>query len=263
MQQVIDRFGLVPSSPGDGTPFTLFACHDTEGGTGRTGAAGTIQFLHDTAAERNASYHEIWGWDAAGGGVLTVFRIVPANRAAHSVAPQPPPGPYEPDAWVRSKLGVNVNDPNQGVYAISIAGKVADVDALAVNPAFLREARIRFAQLSNELGIEFRAEHFRFNPRTRTDWGRTMMAALGGLTIPEDHDMTLPPDVPSDHWAAAAIRYVIAAGIMTVDDDGNFEPSKPVSRAVLAATIRRLLRFVNEGVNTKISRHNDADDAHS
>ena len=262
MQQVIDRFGLVPSSPGDGTPFTLFACHDTEGGTGRTGASGTIQFLHDTAAVRNASYHEVWGWDEAGGGVLTVFRIVPANRAAHSIAPQPPPGPYEPDAWVRSKLGSNVNDPNQGVYAISIAGKVADVDALAGNPAFLHEARIRFAQLSHELGIEFRAEHFRFNPRTRTDWGRRMMAALGGLTIPEDQDMTLPPDVPSDHWAAGAIRYVIDAGIMGVDNAGNFEPSKTVSRAVLAVTIRRLLRFVNEGVNTKISRHNNADDAH-
>jgi hypothetical protein len=68
--------------------------------------------------------------------------------------------------------------------------------------------------------------------------------------------------VPSDHWAAGAIRYAIATGIMGVDADGNFNPGKEVSRAVLATTIRRLLRFVNEGVNDKVSRHNNADNAH-
>lgn len=176
------RSGM-PSSPKSAAPFTMFACHDTEGLTGVAGAKSTISFLVSSATRRNASYHELWAYDEANDD-FTVIKIVPPNRAAHSLNPTPPT--YSPTKWVQDNLGLNKADPNQGVYAISIAGRVADVNRYAKNPKFLAHAKRRFAELSAELDIHTRAEHAQFNPATRTDWGKELTPALGGLRIEED-----------------------------------------------------------------------------
>lgn len=167
----------IPSWPGNGTDFTLIACHDTEGAQGRSGALGTIQFLIDRA-DRGASYHEIW-WYHETTDEFGVIRIVPTYRAAGSVAPQR--DKYTPTTWVKNSLGVNAWDPNQGAYAISIAGRVADVDRYSRNPKFLAHAHRRMMELWKELNLTKRAEHFQFNPGTRSDWGKSLMPALGGL----------------------------------------------------------------------------------
>lgn len=54
----------------------------------------------------------------------------------------------------------------------------------------------------------------------------------------------LPADVPGDirgNWAEAAIRRVIAAGIMAGYPDGSFRPDQPATRAELAAALDRIL----------------------
>lgn len=185
MIRVRDHFlAGMPSTPrGTNGPFRLIACHTTEGALGVAGAEGTARFLVDTAGTRSASYHELWAWDGAD---LHVLRIVPPTHAAHSLAPQPPPGPYEPDAWVRDSLGDVWRDPNMWVYAVSIAGRTSvEGVAYAQNPAFLSHARKRL----NSLGIGRLAEHSRFNPRTRSDWGSGLTKAIGGLILPIEDDM--------------------------------------------------------------------------
>lgn len=196
MYEIIDAFDpAMPSSAKNATPFTAIACHDTEGGTGRAGARGTITFLKSTASTRNASYHEIIAYETTPTKRFTVFRIVPASRCAHSIAPQPisPDSGlplYTPDAWVRQILGANWWNPNQGVYAQSIAGHKAEVAAYAADPYFVECMHRRQSELRALLHLQYRAEHFRFNPRTRTDWGNVLMDRLGGLVIPN----TLPKD---------------------------------------------------------------------
>lgn len=176
----------MPSWPGNGTPFTLIACHDTEGGQGRVGALGTIQFLIDTP-ERGASYHEIW-WYHESTDEFGVIRIVPPYRAAGSVAPQT--NLYFPTAWVKESLGAQWWDPNQGIYAVSIAGRVADVNRYSQNPKFLDHAHRRMLELWKELGVTRRAEHFQFNSTTRSDWGKLLMPALGGQVTSDRFDPT-------------------------------------------------------------------------
>ena len=197
----------IPSWPGNGTPFTLFACHDTEGGQGRVGAMGTVQFLIDRR-DRGASYHELW-WYHENTDEFGVIRIVQPFRAAGSIAPNTPP--YYPTSFVKTALGRSAWDPNQGVYAVSIAGRVADVNRYAQNPKFLAHANRRMQELRAELGIDKRAEHFQFQPGNRTDWGTLLTPALGGLTIPatlppvqEEPHMDLELVMKLEHWTAVA-----------------------------------------------------------
>lgn len=230
----------MPSSAGNGTPFTLLAEHDTEGGTGPVGAEGTIRFLKDTAAQRNASYHEIISYEPS----IQRFRVyvtVSGARAAHSVAPQPisPTSGlplYVPDAHVRAYLGVNVWNPNQGIYAQAIAGKVADVARYAEDRFFLECMHRRALELQKQFPtMKARAEHFRFNPRTRSDWGKILTPKLGGLVIPK----TLPAtgdDMPRFRRALHGISVPILEGASV-----RFSPSLAADQkdfSAKASTIR-------------------------
>lgn len=194
----------MPRTAKNGLPWKLIACHDTEGGTGLLGAQGTINFLVNNAGTRNASYHELW-WYAEASDGFGVIRIVPTTHCSHSLNPNPPPnGPYEPDAWVRAGLGDGWRDPNQGVYAVSIAGRVSDVDRYSLNPKFVGHALRRIGEIRAEIaGIEGLAEHFRFNPSTRTDWGRLLTAKLGGL----DFTASLPDTALSGGDPMLLARY--------------------------------------------------------
>lgn len=176
------RTGMPQTPTGQVGPFLMVALHDTEGGVGVPGALGTIQFLIDRA-DRNASYHEIWAWNESTK-AFTVFRIVPITSAAHSVYPVPPPdGPYEPDAIVRAALGARVNDPNRVIYAVSIAGKVGDVNRWSGDPDFVAACKRRLLEIKNELGVSKMGEHFRMQPSNRSDWGRMLTPALTGTGV--------------------------------------------------------------------------------
>jgi len=48
------------------------------------------------------------------------------------------------------------------------------------------------------------------------------------------------PDVPNNHWAAADISWAKEQGLLVGDDKGNFSPDQPVTRAQLAAVLKRL-----------------------
>ena len=173
------RAGVPQTPTGTVGPFLMLALHDTEGGAGYSGAMGTLQFLIDRA-DRNASYHELWAWDVSTR-TFTVIRIVPPTSAAHSVNPFPPSkgGSYEPDATVRAALGARVNDPNRVIYAVSIAGSVAQVNTWSTDADFVAACKRRIAELTKELKLPNRkGEHFRINPSTRSDWGRLLTPAL-------------------------------------------------------------------------------------
>lgn len=49
------------------------------------------------------------------------------------------------------------------------------------------------------------------------------------------------PDVPEDHWAAKDIADVTNWGLVAGYPDGTFGPERPITRAELAAVVRRLV----------------------
>ena len=53
------------------------------------------------------------------------------------------------------------------------------------------------------------------------------------------------PDVEQDKWYEAAIDVVSDLGIMIGDDEGNFRPADPLTRAEAASMIARLVRYIN------------------
>ena len=196
LQHHLHQSGLPATSRGGNGPFRAVACHDTEGETGEQGAWNTLSWMIATAAARNASYHEVWAFDEAAGELLAIVAI-PFTHASHSIAPQPfdlETGKrlYDPDAQVRAALREVVGDPNMWVYAVSIAGKVADCTRYARNPRFVAAARQRLEQLQ-AAGVNTSAllEHARFNPHTRSDWGQSLVAALTSMRM-EDDDMATP-----------------------------------------------------------------------
>jgi hypothetical protein len=163
----------MPRTPRKGERFRLIAAHDTEGNPGYDGARATLGWMVSSGKSRNASYHEFWAWDAPH---FVVIRAVPATFAAHSIAPQSPP--YNPDALVKGALGTGWRDPNYWVYAVSIAGKVAQVNEWSRDPAFVAACCRRLSELRAELGVTAIAEHFRFQPGNRSDWGPDLTPAI-------------------------------------------------------------------------------------
>ena len=185
--RVLDDFRAgIPKTLKDSQPYKLIACHWTAGGTGFAGAVSTIGFFVDTAAARNASYHELWAYDEPID-QFSVVRIVRKTHCAHSLNPtQPPTGPYDPDAWVRQALGADWFDPNQGVYAVSIAGGATATARYANNPKFVAHAKRRIGEIRAEIpGLVGLAEHFRFQ-NNKDDWGPALSAKLGGVRFEED-----------------------------------------------------------------------------
>lgn len=55
------------------------------------------------------------------------------------------------------------------------------------------------------------------------------------------------PDVPGDHWAAGAIAWAKARGLMAGYPDGAFRPEAAITRAELAAVLERFDRYLKKG----------------
>ncbi|HHY67367.1 MAG TPA: hypothetical protein GX517_09260 [Alicyclobacillus sp.] len=51
-------------------------------------------------------------------------------------------------------------------------------------------------------------------------------------------------DVPVTHWAAKDIERLANLGIVRGDEQGNFRPDQPLTRAEAAALINRLLQYL-------------------
>jgi hypothetical protein len=51
-------------------------------------------------------------------------------------------------------------------------------------------------------------------------------------------------DVPDNHWAKASIERLAKLGIIKGDEQGNFRPDEPLTRAQLAAVLDRLLKLL-------------------
>lgn len=185
-QVLTDYRAGMPKTAKDAKPYRLIACHWTAGAAGHAGAAGTIAYIVQTAAKRNASYHELWSFES---GDFRVTRIVRPEFCAHSLNPQQPPnGPYAPDLWVREALGANWWDPNQGVYAVSVCGGAAQLTRYATDERFVRFAQRRIGEIRAEIpGLAGLAEHSRFQ-NNKADWGPELTPALGGhrfATLPD------------------------------------------------------------------------------
>ncbi|KAA8997570.1 hypothetical protein F4V43_17570 [Paenibacillus spiritus] len=60
--------------------------------------------------------------------------------------------------------------------------------------------------------------------------------------LPDSGERTpTPSDVSGSHWAAEAISKLVASGIANGDENGNFQPSKKVTRSEFAALLARTL----------------------
>ncbi len=62
------------------------------------------------------------------------------------------------------------------------------------------------------------------------------------LGIKEDSGMF--KDVPKEHWAAESIDKLSKLGILKGDDNGNFRPNDPITRAETAVVIDRVLKYL-------------------
>lgn len=72
--------------------------------------------------------------------------------------------------------------------------------------------------------------------------------AIAIAAIPAFAQTTEFKDVPPDHWAAPAVKEVVAKGIMKGFPDGTFRGDQPVSRYELAVTLARFMRQVEESI---------------
>jgi hypothetical protein len=72
--------------------------------------------------------------------------------------------------------------------------------------------------------------------------------ALFAIAIPALAQEVEFKDVPPDHWAAAAVKEVVAKGIMKGFPDGTFRGDQPVTRYELAVTLARFMRQVEESL---------------
>lgn len=163
------------------------AGHWTAGAPGRRGALGTIRFFIDRA-DRNASYHEIWWFEAPD--TFGVIEIVRADRASHSMNPnQPPNGPWEPNARVRRILGDKWWNPNSFSYSMSFAGMPEDLAAAMKYPAFIagaqRRTRELMARFAGSLANDPLFNHGEGQPSTRRDWGTALRPAILGAMLPD------------------------------------------------------------------------------
>lgn len=235
----LDEAGMPCSPRGTRARQKGVACHSTESLPGEAATWNVISWMHATAQTRNASYNEFWSADEATQELLAI-EVVPDTHAAHSVAPQPFNSSglplYAPDALVKAVLGSTVADPNMWVYAIAISGRVADVERYAAMPWFVRDARARLVQLkARGIPTEHLMEHFRFNPRTRSDWGRSLIPALKGADM--------------QYWKPVQEDWMTAIGTKFWDGDGNakqFFMEHRVTSIAESADGYRLCKFGNE-----------------
>lgn len=88
-------------------------------------------------------------------------------------------------------------------------------------------------------------------------WGRRVLSLVLALLIlaptPAWAQTRSITDVPTDHWAYAAVRRLVDEGYLTLADDRTFRGDQPVDRYTFAAAIARVLDQVAAG-SSSLSR---------
>lgn len=84
--------------------------------------------------------------------------------------------------------------------------------------------------------------------RTACLVGAMVLAGMATAILPVRAQTTEFKDVPADHWAAEAVKEVVAKGIMKGFPDGTFRGNQPVTRYELAVTLARFMRHVEESL---------------
>ncbi|GBC94901.1 S-layer protein SlpA [bacterium HR16] len=84
--------------------------------------------------------------------------------------------------------------------------------------------------------------------RTARYTGAIALIAIAIVVLPAPAQTTEFKDVPPDHWAADAVKEVVAKGIMKGFPDGTFRGDQPVTRYELAVTLARFMRQVEESL---------------
>jgi hypothetical protein len=84
--------------------------------------------------------------------------------------------------------------------------------------------------------------------RTARCTGAIALIAMAIVALPIRAQTTGFKDVPPDHWAAEAVKEVVAKGIMKGFPDGTFRGDQPVTRYELAVTLARFMQRVEESL---------------
>lgn len=72
---------------------------------------------------------------------------------------------------------------------------------------------------------------------------KEILAAMDTNLIFKKEVVALFKDVPNNHWAKGSIERMAQLGLLKGDNEGNFKPDDPLTRAQLAAVLDRLLNF--------------------
>ena len=59
--------------------------------------------------------------------------------------------------------------------------------------------------------------------------------------------VTLPRDIPPQHWAAGSVKRVMQQSIMGAAKDGRFQGNQPVTRYELAVALDRFVQYLEAG----------------
>lgn len=59
--------------------------------------------------------------------------------------------------------------------------------------------------------------------------------------------VTLPRDIPPQHWAAGSVKRVMQQNIMGMAKDGRFQGNQPVTRYELAVALDRFVQYLEAG----------------
>ena len=69
----------------------------------------------------------------------------------------------------------------------------------------------------------------------------SVLANLVGSAAGSLAGASAPRDVPKGYWAGSAIKLVVSAGLMELDEQGNFNPDQPITRQEFARVVYALL----------------------
>lgn len=190
---------------------------------------GDLAKPYSAAADLRARTDMANAWPATH--YLSIHVNAATNTAAHGV---------ETYHWATSKEGKRM----AGIVHQHVAPLFrADRGVKTANFHVLRETKMPATLV--ELGFVTNPED---RERLAESWFRISLAealaagireAFGLQSAPQGAPGPFP-DVPGDHWAAGAIAWAKARGLMAGYPDGTFRPEAPVTRAELASALERL-----------------------
>jgi len=106
----------------------------------------------------------------------------------------------------------------------------------------LRETRMPAVLLENGFISNAKDAQLLQNSGFREKLAEAMAEGIASALKLERKETGPFPDVPADHWAADAIKFVSEQGVMSGFPDGAFRPDNTITRAQLAAVIEKIYK---------------------